>query len=162
MGSRAALVVGLSGIFVVACGGGGGAPSTYQDPASDQNATEPAPPVKGTAAGPDPAPGAEEDQGAKIPAALDATPSCAPIGGRVVLKLGWTSDRRTVACHDAREANVVFAPDKNAKITAMGPMSDGFCAIDVEVPKGAESGKVRAEVGDDVFESTVVFAVPCR
>ena len=162
MGSRAAFVVYLSGIYLVACGGGSGAPSTYQDPVRDQNATEPSPPVKDTASGPDPAPGAEEDPSAKVPAALDATPSCAPIGGRVVLKLGWTSDRRTVACHDARDTSVVFAPDKNAKITAIGPMSDGFCAIDVEVPEGAESGKVRAEVGDDVFESTIVFAVPCR
>ena len=92
---------------------------------------------------------------------VSATPSCAPIGSRVVLKLGMTFDHRAVDCYDVDAVQVVFAPEKHAKITVMGPMSDGFCAIDVEVPKGAESGKIRVDVGRDAFETDATFPIPC-
>jgi hypothetical protein len=43
----------------------------------------------------------------------------------------------------------------------MGPTSDGYCALDVEVPEKAESGKVSVSIGNDDFVSDVVFGIPC-
>lgn len=158
MWPRAALAAGLSAILLVACGGDGGAPSTEaSQPATATNATEP---VSGTEATPDSS-SDPSGRGPKPPAFMTASPSCAPVGSRVVLKLGRTSDQRSIDCYDADATHVEFAPGKDAKITAMGPMSDGYCAIDVQVPKGAESGKIKVSLGDDLFETESVFPVPC-
>ena len=160
---RAALGVGLSGFFgiaTVACGGGGGSTSAHREPQTDTNATEPTAPANGPS---DEAaqPPAQEEQGTAETSVLSASPSCAPVGSRVVLKLGMTRDNRSVDCYDVDRVQVVFAPNKLAKVTVMGPMSDGFCAIDVEVPKGAESGAIQVDVGKDRFESEASFPVPC-
>jgi hypothetical protein len=162
MWPRAASIAGLSVFGLVACGGDGGSPSppAGRETMSAVNPTEPA-------AG-DPSASSSEGEanqeptkGRKEPAPLTASPACAPVGSRVVLKLGLTSDRESVDCYDVHRVRVVFTPDREAKVTVMGPMSDGFCAIDVEVPKEAESGKVRVEIGDDAFETSAAFPVPC-
>lgn len=153
-------------ILLVACGGDGGprSPAQGQETATETNATEP---VGGTGTGTGTGPGAtdgpanEEGKGPRPPAVMTASPACAPVGSRVVLKLGRTSDQRSVECYDVDDVLVQFAPGKDAKITVMGPMSDGYCAIDVEVPKGAESGKIRVSVGDEAFETESAFPVPC-
>ena len=161
---RAALGVGLSGFFgvvTVACGGGGGGPSTSREAQTDENATEPA---GSDSTHPSSDDGtkepAQEEPGSSETSLASASPTCAPIGSRVVLKLGMTRDNRSVDCYDVDRVQVFFAPSKLAKVTVMGPMSDGFCAIDVEVPKGAESGAIRVEVGKDTF-ATDSFPVPC-
>jgi hypothetical protein len=158
---RTTLGVGLSVVVLIACGGDGGSPSqTQQAPSTASNATEP--PVE-TPAGEQPAsePPKEEETGPKQTSVVTASPSCAPVGSRVVLKLGMTFDHRSVDCYDVDAVQVVFAPEKHAKVTVMGPMSDGFCAIDVEVPKGAESGPIRVDVGSDTFRTDATFPVPC-
>lgn len=160
---RAALGVGLSGFFgvlTVACGGGDVTPSTYQEPATEKNATEPSAPASGSSSENAQEPAQGEPRAAETSVA-SASPSCAPVGSRVVLKLGMTRDNQSVDCFDTDRVQVVFAPSKEAKVTVMGPMSDGFCAIDVEVPKGAESGPIRIEVGKDAFVTEAAFPVPC-
>lgn len=156
------LGVGMSAVALIACGGDGGSPSQTQLPSNASNATEP--PVE-TPATDEPATDSrgakEEDKGPKQTAPASASPSCATEGSRVVLKLGMTFDQRSVECYDVDAVQVVFAPGKHAKITVMGPMSDGFCAIDVEVPKGAESGPIRVDVGSDSFRTDATFPVPC-
>jgi hypothetical protein len=160
MWPRTALGVGLFAMVMIACGGGGGSPSTSREPATDQSPTEPSAPTTGSSDEPAQEP-AQEEPASKETSLLSASPACAPVGSRVVLKLGMTRDQRSVDCYDVDDVRVVFAPDKEAKITVIGPMSDGFCAIDVEVPKGAESGKIRVDVGTDAFESEATFPVPC-
>lgn len=64
-------------------------------------------------------------------------------------------------CFEVDVARVRFAPDEDARITVMGATSDGYCALDVEVPEGAVSGKVNVAIGEDEFESDVVFGLPC-
>jgi hypothetical protein len=131
--------------------------SQGQEPATDTNATSPDPEASPTGSTTEP----KEETPASEPSILTASPTCAPIGSRVVLKLGMTRDQRSVDCYDVDAVRVSFAPQKPAKITVMGPMSDGFCAIDVEVPKGAESGKISVAIGTDAFETESVFPVPC-
>lgn len=162
MGARAAFVVGSLGGLLIACGGGGAVGgSTYGEPVAEKSATEPAASSDSPAnSGRTPAP-AEEQEAEGPPAAMKLAPACGNPGLRVVLTLGLTNDHRVPSCFDAQQANVTFAPNKPGKITAMGPMADGFCALDVEIPKGAESGKVQVQIGKDVFESDVVFGVPC-
>lgn len=160
---RAALGVGLPGFFgvlAVACGGDGAPPSTYREPTTEKNATEPSAPGNGSSGENAQEPAQGEPRATETSSAT-ASPTCAPVGSRVVLKLGMTRDHRSVDCYDADRAHVVFAPNKEAKITVMGPMSDGFCAIDVEVPKGAESGPIRIEIGKDAFATEAAFPVPC-
>lgn len=158
---RTTLGVGFSGMVMVACGGGGGAPSTYQDPAIEQNPTEPAAEANGSSGATEQPPAREEEPGSTETSIASASPACAPVGSRVVLKLGMTRDNRSVDCYDVDRVQVVFAPNKQAKVTVMGPMSDGFCAIDTEVPKGAESGTIRIEIGKDSFVTESAFRVPC-
>jgi len=158
---RAALGVGLFGVVTIACGGGEGSSSTYREPGSDVNATEPTAPANGSSGEPAQGPVQDEPGPTGQTSVLSASPTCAPIGSRVVLKLGMTRDNRSVDCYDVDKVSVVFAPGKHAKISVMGPMSDGFCAIDVEVPKGAESGTIHVEVGKDAFETDAAFPVPC-
>jgi hypothetical protein len=162
MGLRTALGAGLTVVVLVACGGGGGSPSPAQTeaPATESNPTEPEAAAPESSEEPGAGPKSDE-HGAKQISVVSASPSCAPVGSRVVLKLGTTYDKRSVDCYDVDAVGVVFAPEKAAKVTVMGPMSDGFCAIDVEVPKGAESGKIRVEIGADTFETDTVFPVPC-
>ena len=157
---RGAFGVGSSVVLLIACGGDGSTPAPAPTPTSETSPTDPA---VGTPPAEEPVqdPPKQEEQGPTQMSVVSASPSCAPIGSRVVLKLGMTFDRRSVDCYDVDAVQVVFAPDKQAKITVMGPMSDGFCAIDVEVPKGAESGKVRVDVGRDVFETDSTFPIPC-
>lgn len=158
---RAVLCAGTTGMLMIACGGDGGAPSTYQDPTTEKSATEPPSPSASTPGEAAQDPAQDEAPRPTETSVLTATPSCAPVGSRVVLKLGMTRDQRSIDCYDVDGVRVVFAPEKHAKITVMGPMSDGFCAIDVEVPKGAETGKIRVDVGTDAFESEASFPVPC-
>jgi hypothetical protein len=157
---RAALGVGLPGMLMIACGGGGESPSAHREPATDQSATEPSGEAAGSSSEPAQEP-AEEEPGARETSLVSASPACAPVGSRVVLKLGMTRDQRSVDCYDVNSVQVVFTPEKHAKVTVMGPMSDGFCAIDVEVPKGAESGAIRVEIGRDTFATEASFPVPC-
>lgn len=161
---RGALSVGCFVILCslgVACGGEGGVPSQSRESqppaATDTNATSPDP----APSAPTTEPPKEESPPAGEASVLTASPACAPIGSRVVLKLGMTRDHRSVDCYDVDVVVVSFAPQKLAKVTVMGPMSDGFCAIDVEVPKGAESGKITVAIGADTFETEAAFPVPC-
>lgn len=147
-------------LATAACGGsgGGGGSSTHEEPGTDTNATTPAETPKGDEAATAPASG-DEPSGPAAP--LTLAPACGTPGYRVVLKLGLTSDHRVPSCFDVDAARVTFAPNKPAQVTLMGPSSDGFCALDVEIPKGAETGKVQVAIGRDAFESDVAFGIPC-
>lgn len=157
MRTRAAFVVGI-GVLLVACGGsggGGGGSSTHEEPGTDTNATTP---VEGGENG---TPAAQDQAPADPPSTLRLAPACGTPGYRVVLTLGLTRDHRVPSCFQVDDARVEFAPNKPAKVTLMGPTSDGFCSLDVEIPKGAESGKVKVSIGKDAFESDVAFGIPC-
>jgi hypothetical protein len=147
--------------FGVACGGEEGAPSQNPSPVTDESPTEAVTGSPGPAEAPAQEPPQEEETGPKPASVVSASPACAPVGSRVVLKLGMTFDHRSVDCYDVDRVQVVFAPEKHAKITVMGPMSDGFCAVDVEVPKGAETGPIRVDIGRDTFATEATFPVPC-
>lgn len=93
-------------------------------------------------------------------APLTAAPACAGPGSRVVLRLGWTSDRRIPSCLRLDDFRVRFGGEK-AIITRAGLTSEGFCALDVVVPERASSGPVRVLTEEDTYETDVAFPVPC-
>jgi hypothetical protein len=93
-------------------------------------------------------------------APLTAAPACAAPGSRVVLRLGWTSDRRIPSCLRLEDFRVRFGGEK-AVITRAGLTSEGFCALDVVVPKSASSGPVRVLTEEDTYETDAEFPVPC-
>ncbi len=94
-------------------------------------------------------------------APLTAAPACAAPGSRVVLRLGWTSDRRIPSCLRLEDFRVRFGGEK-ALITRAGLTSEGFCALDVVVPERASSGPVRVLTEEDTYETDTAFVVPCR
>jgi hypothetical protein len=160
MAMRVSFVVGTLGILLFACGGGGGTPDTQPDPRSETAPTSPSAGQQPAAPSPSPDQGQEATKPA-APSTLSASPTCGTKGNRIVLKLGLTRDHRVPDCYRAEDAEVEFTPSVRARVTLMGPTSDGYCALDVEVPEKAESGTVTVDIGKDEFESDVVFGIPC-
>jgi hypothetical protein len=139
---RASLV---SLAVVTGCSGG---PEGASEIESD---TSPALPAEDTAEAPEVA-----------PAPLTASPACGAPGTRVVLRLGLTSDGRVPECMRIDDFAVLFSRSQPTPVAVAGPTSDGYCALDVNVPKGAESGPITVAVGGAIFESTSAFEVHCR
>ena len=73
-----------------------------------------------------------------------------------MLRLDWTADQRVPDCLRAEDFQVRFGA-KLARITKLSKMNEGWCALDVLVPKGATSagraaasgGSARCEVDED-------------
>ena len=122
---RGAFGVGSSVVVLMACGGDAAMPAPAPAPTSETNPTDPQVGTPDPAEQPPQDPPKQDEQGPAQMSVVSASPSCAPIGSRVVLKLGMTFDSRSVDCYDVDAVQVVFAPEKHAKITVMGPMSDG-------------------------------------
>ena len=93
-------------------------------------------------------------------ATLAMAPACGAEGDRVMLRLDWTADKRVPDCLLAEQFEVRFG-SKLARITKLGKMNEGWCALDVLVPKGAESAVVTVAVDHDVYEGPTAFAMPC-
>ena len=126
------------------------------------SATEPTPQpeVASSPALPEPQPTEEGAPAASPPSALTPSPSCGEPGSRVVLSLGWTSDKRVPECMRPDDFEVRFGSVK-APITMVGPTNDGFCVLDVLVPAKAKSGVVSVKIGRDVFQSPSEFVTAC-
>jgi hypothetical protein len=92
---------------------------------------------------------------------LAMSPACGAEGTRVMLRLDWTSDKRVPDCLLAEKFDVRFG-SKAARITKLGKMNEGWCALDVLVPKGAASAEITVTVDHDVYESPTSFASPCQ
>ncbi len=95
-----------------------------------------------------------------VHATLAMAPACGAAGDRVMLRLGWSADKRVPDCLLAEQFEVRFGSTP-ARITKLGKMNEGWCALDVLVPKGAESAVVTVAIGHDVYEGPTAFAMPC-
>lgn len=103
----------------------------------------------------------EQQQDAPGRSSLAFSPACGKKGVRVVLRLGLTHEGHAPSCVRPTDFEVRFANAPPARITQIGPTSDGYCALDVLVPEEAASGPVMVNAPSDVFESTADFHVPC-
>ncbi len=134
-----------------------GCSSDPKEPVIPETATSPTTPA-------DPAPpadpSAKPDETPLAHSTLSTSPSCGAVGERVMLRLDWTADMRVPDCLLAEDYEVRFG-SKPARITKLGKMNEGWCSLDVLVPKGAQSATVTVKVGHDVFESPTAFASPC-
>jgi hypothetical protein len=158
--SRSLLVSALSPFAFGAFGAFGalafGCSSEPGGPREPETVVSPTTPAEPSA----PAAGSDTGEAPAAHATLAMSPSCGAPGTRVVLRLDWTSDKRVPDCVRAEEFDVRFG-SKVARITELGKMNEGWCALDVLVPKGASSTTVTVSVGHDVFDSTTTFASPC-
>jgi hypothetical protein len=151
--------VGLALWALVACSNGDDAPAPGPlTPASESSPTDPATGSESEGAG-----AAEGTAAAAAPAAaaLAPSPGCGSPGEHVLLKLGVDASGRAPACFRPGDFDVRFAPAIPADVTMIGPTDDGYCAVDVLVPKGAQTGAVKVTAGDGLFESPGAFHVPC-
>ena len=146
---------------VLACGslslGCSGESGTPHPPETVVSSTTPTPAEPSTPADP-------ESPAGDAPLArstLSMSPACGAEGSRVMLRLDWTSDKRVPDCLLAEEFDVRFG-SKAARITKLGKMNEGWCALDVLVPKGAASAAITVKVDHDVYESPTSFASPCQ
>ena len=148
-------------VVVVACVslsvGCSSEPGTSHEPETIVSPTTPAPADPSNPAGP----GAPASEPSFAHSTLAMSPTCGAEGSRVMLRLDWTSDKRVPDCLLAEEFDVRFG-SKPARITKLGKMNEGWCALDVLVPKGAASGAVTVSIGHDVYDSPTSFASPCR
>ena len=152
--ARPSLLVAIASLMLsLGCSSDPGAPVVPETVASP---TTPTPADPNAPAGTTPAP----IDAPVSHATLAMSPACGAVGERVMLRLDWTADRRVPDCLRAEDFQVRFGP-KPASITKLGKMNEGWCALDVLVPKGAASAVVTVTVGHDVYESPTAFATPC-
>ncbi len=133
--------------LLVACSG---AADTVRDPETTASPTTPPPDDTTTT------PSVPSSHGA-----VTAAPGCGKSGEKVILRLGWTDDKRVPECVRPDDFEVTFG-GKLATVLRTGTNNDGYCTVEAFIPKGAGSGGVKVKVARDVFETTSQFEVPCH